>query len=201
MSVVAAEVASAALRWLTMHGVNASRVAAESFHGVGVGLAASSAIAAGEVVLRVPHAVWWPLSAEAARTRTQQDMPGVVTRVDAAVSSLGGESTLIADSTLLAAHLATMALYESEPDVYLRQLPVALDVPLLWPAPLRSILLQGSSCHAACESQAALSDMLFEAIKGRRAHDLERGFAAAQRWRPPRAASMPRGGRRAQPVF
>jgi len=39
------------------------------------------------------------------------------------------------------------------------------DVPLLWPAPLRTALLQGSSAHAAAEQQVALSDAFHAALK------------------------------------
>eukprot|EP00966_Prymnesium_polylepis_P132823 3070316-Prymnesium_polylepis.1 len=93
-------------------------------------------------------------------------MPGTLERVDSLVTSFGGQSKHLADSTLLATTLALQALDEAEPNTYLRQLPIALDTPLLWPAPLRTVLLQGTSCHAACESQAALSDKLFEVIDG-----------------------------------
>ena len=169
MSTSEGAAASTAFRWLAAHGVSTSRVVTKSFHsrGAGVGLAAHAALAAGEIALRVPRVVWWPLSAEAARERAQQRMPKMLERVDALVDSLGKRSVHLADSALLAAHLTLMALDENANNSYLRCLPVSLDVPILWPEALRKVLLQGSSCYASCQSQVAVSDKLFDAISGR----------------------------------
>jgi hypothetical protein len=163
MSVAPAAAAAAATRWLELHGVHLERVAAQSFHtrGAGLGLVARSALAAGEVVLRVPRKCWWPFSAAAARERAVQSMPGAVERIDAL--DLGG-SRHLADSTLLAAVIASQLVEGTDPGSYVREVPIELDVPALWPADLRGALLAGASCQRACESQAVLSDNLYRAL-------------------------------------
>lgn len=160
--------------WLSSHGVDLSRLVIRSFgESVGTGLAAASKLSVGEVALRVPKQVWWPVSAEAARERCHNRDPAVVTRIDALAERLGGSRSL-ADSTLLAADLALSVksgrrLEESAKQVepYLRTLPTtALDVPLLWPDDLRRVLLRGSSCEAASEGQSRLSQALHGALVG-----------------------------------
>ena len=160
--------------WLTTHGVDLSRLTIRSFgESVGTGLAAASKLSIGEVALRVPKRAWWPVSAEAARSRYHSRDPAAVTRIDALAERLGGSRSL-ADSTLLAADLALSVksgrqLDESAKLVepYLRTLPTtALDVPLLWPDDLRRVLLRGSSCEAASEGQSRLSQALHGALAG-----------------------------------
>lgn len=147
MSVGQAKAAASVTQWFAMHGVSTSRVIVESFHerGAGLGLVACVAIAAGEVILRVPQRCWWPLSAEAARERARRDTPHLLKRIDALDL---GRSRSLADATVLAADLATQLSSTIQHSSYLQVLPVHLDMPSMWPTELRRVLLAGASCRA-----------------------------------------------------
>ncbi|KAL3920030.1 MAG: hypothetical protein SGPRY_005404, partial [Prymnesium sp.] len=166
MSVASSLSAQAALRWLRSLGVSPSRLVAgsSSSPSAGVGLSAAHFIPSGELIVSIPREAWWPLSAEAARQRAAERHPSMVERVDRLADSLTPYSTRLADSTLMAAAVAQEAFEESSSPSYLRELRVDLDLPVMWPAQLRLLLLQGTSCHRACASQASLSDQLFDAI-------------------------------------
>ncbi|KAL1515149.1 hypothetical protein AB1Y20_004210 [Prymnesium parvum] len=142
------------------------RLAAEisRTHGAGHGVIATRAVSPGEVLLRVPRALWLPSSAAAAREAAGR---AAAVRMDCAVEALGGAATQLADAALLAAQVA--ADVKREAAAYVEELPAALDLPLLWRAELRAVLLQGTSCYAACQRQVEVSDALYDALDGRSA--------------------------------
>ena len=57
---------------------------------MGVGLAADEPIKAGELVLRLPKAAWYPVSAELALSQARQRVPQFVTHAEAVSRQLAG---------------------------------------------------------------------------------------------------------------
>lgn len=114
------------------------------------------------MALSVPAAAYSPFSAAGARAvlpYTVRDAVG------ARVAAMGASSHL-ADSTLLAVVLAMRTRSGSGDEAgYLQCLPQQLDVPALWPAPLRQLLLRGSSCERSCDSQERLSASLHATLE------------------------------------
>jgi hypothetical protein len=78
----------------------------------------------------------------------------------ARVAALGGGASL-ADAALLAAELTLSGAGSPAATLLGDEAP---DVPLLWPAPLRRALLQGTSCASAVESQERLAGALCDAL-------------------------------------
>lgn len=168
MSNVSRTAASRVLAWLrSQHGVCSQQVEIGfEEHSGGVGLVAARAAAAGDVLLSVPAACWQPLSARAARSALPA---AVVERVDASVAALGAGGGSLADAALLAAALASRPPHLSSVLSYLDELPQP-DVPLLWPAALRTALCHGSSVGPAVESQLSVSGHLHDALSEALAH-------------------------------
>ena len=136
-------------------------VVARRFDGMGVGLAAEGAgIAAGEVILRLPRAAWYPVSAARAAAVAGENVPRFVAHAEAVSRELGAPD--LAKHALLALHI----LFElggdgsdaagaelGGPKPYLATLPplagrAAPSVPLLW-APRQLASLRGTPTHAA----------------------------------------------------
>ena len=98
----------------------------------------------------------------------------VITSIEAQATSVGGSGSQLADAVLLASTIAQQAATSPEHVPYLSQLPPP-DVPLLWPAPLRTALLQGSSADGASQQQTALSDAFYETLSSAITNAPERG--------------------------
>ena len=156
MSRLSASSAASVLRWLQSGGVQTARVQVTDTL-AGAGLSASSAVAAGDVLLSVPSAA--TLTAKDARSWFPQS---VVEAVDEYAASLGGSQSQLSDASLLACRIASDSR-DSPHARYLELLPPA-DVPLLWPSPLRAALLRGSSTDRAAQQQASLASALHSTL-------------------------------------
>ena len=160
------------MAWLSQrHRIDLGRIALCDARVAGTGLKSTAAAAHGDVLLKLPRAVWYPFSAAVAR----ETLPSsVITSIEAQATSVGGSGSQLADAVLLASTIAQQAATSPEHAPYLSQLPPP-DVPLLWPAPLRKALLQGSSADGASQQQTALSDAFYATLSSAITNAPERG--------------------------
>ena len=133
-------------------------VAVRAFPGMGLGLAAAGGpIKAGDVILRLPRAAWYPVSAELATSQARRRVPQFVSHAEAVSAQLGAPE--FAKHAMLALHL----LFElgdptSPARPYLATLPKLAgrespSVPLLW-TPVQVATLRGTPTHAAVLARA-----------------------------------------------
>lgn len=143
--------------------ISPHQLVAAKLPGFGVGLVAAERVAAGDVVLRVPHSVWSPVSAATAVATARRRAPALLARADAAAASLGGAPS---SASALPAHVALSLslLFDDHP--FWGSLPSPPDVPSLWPDSVRAALLAGTRVLPRAAARAALVDALHAALFG-----------------------------------
>jgi len=161
-------------RWLVEHtaknddDIDLSKVRMAKFPFMGHGLAAACPLSAGEVVLEIPHSLWFPLSARYAQQVAELKVPQFVShlkQVQEHLSCWGVDTGPKLDQHVL---LGLHILFEFAEDnsflqPYLQMLPLRFETPIFWDARRRQEL-QGTKAAKATEDFESFTRAVHQSV-------------------------------------